>query len=401
MVQEAVSAKKLFLVCGAHALPYGDFSRAFRTFYLSFAVNVETNLEDAQTRIAPWPAMIFHVKSAADDRNLLLAELLRFTRRAQAMDPRDKIYALLGISADMSSGEIQPDYRLSVREVYMMAVEAHITKHKSLEILDGCEPRDPADSSWASWVPQWTDVDERATEFSWTPGFVVSKAIYHASDGIELERETWSIDDSRGCLHISGACVDTIARVSDVARFFSRRSNENIRADVRVSLWMGLLRGLDERYSFTGESLGEAFRRTLVADRRMGVVQGDEGFSRGFAITLPADHHAGDNSDEDRRFRDGVNAFIVVADMRRFAITSRGMIGLVPRTTQPGDEVALLSGGQVPYILKRADEHGATDEHNSHDDKHLRFHLIGEAYMHGIMDGEALSAVDIGKLTLV
>ena len=64
---------------------------------------------------------------------------------------------------------------------------------------------------------------------------------------------------------------------------------------------------------------------------------------------------------------------------RRMARTSEGYIGLVPAKTQPGDCVWLLKGGNVPFVIR--DESGTK-------------RLVGEAYIHGIMKGEAF---DEGK----
>ena len=50
----------------------------------------------------------------------------------------------------------------------------------------------------------------------------------------------------------------------------------------------------------------------------------------------------------------------------------------------PGDLLYILIGAQVPYILG--------------SDTHGRLRIVGEAYAHGIMDGEAMEdheAIDI------
>jgi hypothetical protein len=46
--------------------------------------------------------------------------------------------------------------------------------------------------------------------------------------------------------------------------------------------------------------------------------------------------------------------------------------------TEAGDVICVLLGGSVPYILRPIDD---------------SYILIGEAYVHGIMDGEVLEAV--------
>jgi hypothetical protein len=60
---------------------------------------------------------------------------------------------------------------------------------------------------------------------------------------------------------------------------------------------------------------------------------------------------------------------------RRIFVTTTGRIGLGPPTMRRGDFVALLYGGQCPYILRRQSE---------------MYEFVGESYVHGIMFGEAI-----------
>lgn len=60
---------------------------------------------------------------------------------------------------------------------------------------------------------------------------------------------------------------------------------------------------------------------------------------------------------------------------KRLVTTRKGFIGAAPLSVRPGDEVFLLSGGKVPFIL-RPKEPGV-------------WKLVGESYIHGIMHGEA------------
>ena len=70
-------------------------------------------------------------------------------------------------------------------------------------------------------------------------------------------------------------------------------------------------------------------------------------------------------------------ALVSAAAGRRFCVTACGSIGLVPEETALGDVVCLLLGGAMPFIMRWTGECWA---------------LVGEAYIHGIMDGEALPA---------
>jgi len=400
VVQEAVQARKLYLICSELVLPYAHFSGAWKAFYQAFTASAETHMVDAETRVADWPATIFNVKVAAESRGLLLAELLRFTRRAEALDPRDRIYALLGISADFASGDIKPDYRLSPKQVYIMTVKAHIAKHGSLDILEGCELQDLPPRGWPSWVPQWNVVEERPTEFSWSPGFIHNKGLYDASGGRKLADGQWNIDDTAGKLHISGVLVDTITQLSDMAVLCSK-AYENEKPEEILKRWMDLIPQLDGRYVLTGETMKQAFKRTLVIDRRLGIGGEAKKFTRGFGLTLPWERPGtGQDLDETLEFHDGITGFMMTADLRRLALTSRGMIGLVPGAACLGDEIVVLLGGQFPYVVRPMAEETDRNSPGS-PNRRTACRLVGEAYIHGIMDGEMMSTEGMGEITLV
>lgn len=60
-----------------------------------------------------------------------------------------------------------------------------------------------------------------------------------------------------------------------------------------------------------------------------------------------------------------------------FCETRKGYLGLVPGDVQVGDNIVIFKGAVVPFILRGTD---GPDNYT----------LIGEAYIHGIMHGEAL-----------
>ncbi|KAN0091804.1 hypothetical protein V8E51_017651 [Hyaloscypha variabilis] len=58
---------------------------------------------------------------------------------------------------------------------------------------------------------------------------------------------------------------------------------------------------------------------------------------------------------------------------RKLFTTVQGYMGLAPSTAREGDLVCVLLGGDVPFILRPSKSN---------------YSLIGESYVHGIMDGE-------------
>lgn len=63
----------------------------------------------------------------------------------------------------------------------------------------------------------------------------------------------------------------------------------------------------------------------------------------------------------------------------RIVRTKTGLIGTLPWDTKEGDLVCVLYGGQTPFVL-RSDESCPG-----------KYHFVGDCYVHGIMEGEALS----------
>jgi hypothetical protein len=65
--------------------------------------------------------------------------------------------------------------------------------------------------------------------------------------------------------------------------------------------------------------------------------------------------------------------------------TTAGLIGTAAPEAQEGDEIAILFGAPVPFVLRR-------------DREHNHFLLIGECYVSSIMEGEAMKNLDESKV---
>lgn len=63
------------------------------------------------------------------------------------------------------------------------------------------------------------------------------------------------------------------------------------------------------------------------------------------------------------------------ASGRVFCATEGRYLGWVPRGVEKGDVVCVLEGGEVPFVMRLA--------------KDGRYEVLGDCYIHGIMDGEA------------
>ena len=77
---------------------------------------------------------------------------------------------------------------------------------------------------------------------------------------------------------------------------------------------------------------------------------------------------------------------ITACTSRKFAVTERRYIGLVPHCAKEGDILAILCGAPIPFVL-RVPEIFPNPAQTSLESP--RF-LVGDAYVHGVMDGEVL-----------
>lgn len=63
-----------------------------------------------------------------------------------------------------------------------------------------------------------------------------------------------------------------------------------------------------------------------------------------------------------------------------FSLSESGYVGLVPKNALLGDNIFVPFGSEVPIIIRKSDERSGC------------FRLIGECYIHGMMNGEVLES---------
>jgi len=146
----------------------------------------------------------------------------------------------------------------------------------------------------------------------------------------------------------------------------------------------------DKMYPIWDISVVEAFWRTLVKNqdeigREASSEMGPACFEPWFKAMSGSVSHmlealAHGQSDESRQrpeplFNDLVH---MACNGTRMARTSRGFIGTVPRGAKVGDRIVVLYGGQTPFVLRR-------------DEERDMYRLVGDCYVHGLMQGEALN----------
>lgn len=85
---------------------------------------------------------------------------------------------------------------------------------------------------------------------------------------------------------------------------------------------------------------------------------------------------------------------------RRLFVTLKGYLGIGPRSMCPGDAVYVVAGAKMPLILRHGDPWGIRScmKRQVYPDKPEQLRLIGPAYVHGIMQGEAITGRHIQNI---
>lgn len=411
------------------------------------------------TIITDWPDLRAELLRPGRDDGANASRLSYWTQSLEefhATDPRDKIYGLLGLAtnADREHMGVALEQRMTASEVYTHATSLFIRTTGSLIFLSfdvdnkaPC-PQGEEGKTLPSWVPDYSHRPLDGLASDGGPWFRPEYMSFYKPDPFKatgdgsvlsgsIRTDPFPPDSVAGQLFLRGLVVDEIvfASASPHIRPYdgidseqrTRYSAERLRLTAaNVLMWEqeAMRPGLADPYAyFPGSSLGEtrqqAFRRALLANRNdAGLLldyhrsEWDERFDvlLGRREMPHKKSNDSDNSSTPGKLQTEMETLLQYLFPLRFAlnstttgkgffITARGYLGLGPLNSKPGDEVCVLEGAPVPYVLRSAGNlHGMTT------DKQRHFTLVGEAYVHGVSDGEWIvgrSEADIVEVVLV
>ena len=334
----------------------------------------------------------------------LLKQLWHFKSR-KCGDPRDKVFAILGICKDLKSGDVKIDYSAPVARVYSEVARFIIMRDRSLKLLSACQSYGSKIAELPSWVPDW-NIESRYRPLrpisSWIGGD--QNDMFNASGSLPAHVE-FSTDLQT--MTVQGLVVakisalgthlendgDTIETPATQRKMFSL-----------FQTWWPLAKAHTPDFTFNptptpnnsgdggGERRFDAFWRTIITDMNSFSQKADpdvEGAQFRSWMALPStafepeDLIAGSNVQENLTF---VASFQQATRNRRFFVTEQGYMGLGPRLMRPGDVVCVLLGSGVPFVLREGGGVGGG-----------WYGLVGECYCHGAMDGEAVRELDKGS----
>ncbi|OLN96739.1 Heterokaryon incompatibility protein 6, OR allele 4 [Colletotrichum chlorophyti] len=363
---------------------------------------------------------------------LRLSALISISKESVATDPRDKIYGVMGLANLNANSKIIIDYEKSTEDLFEEASRYLIFEEGSLSILSNPS----VDMLRKSNDPNTTEYHELRlhrgsnVDSSWIRDFAHTHGNTHRPEPLVEDLHprrlrynaslgtspTPHSDQDKGTLSIAGIKVDVVKEqfrmwyefpgkvqwfrnLSGGTKMFLQAGRQPIADEKRNSAAAKIEqggRGDGETYPWhllyqprggPTQPIREAIWRTFVGDKSSDSLdRAPEYYDIFFGalldverganptITIPDDALPPEKEPLDQwyAYQRKVDATV----FRRAAFsTEDGWIGLGPDTMRKGDVIAILSGGDVPFVL-RPTQDGHT--------------LVGECYVEGIMYGEIL-----------
>jgi len=354
--QEILSAKELKILCGTSTIDFNILAAAVKIYSRSLVTSTLASSGNTLGRKAIHTRLeqlldLDGMRKSYQTKKLDIFSLLAKYGDQRTTDPRDKVFALLGLATDDSSGTLLPDYAKSWEEVYIETARHIIKRNRTLTILSMAGAFSERSTELPSWVPDWRSKQSSNSLFQ--SGMPRSFGIRFSAAGQSRVSVSFSADSK--CLEVDGLSVDEIMTVTsplvlDSANAFS----SFITTAMKQALYWG-----DDFYR-NGEDIRASVYKTLCADidwRGERCSMGEtfwEIFSPGYS-TVPADYRPEDS--ESRRLdmlrREMLSVVLAVNHERSFITTENRFIGLVPASARPGDEVCIFFGSEVPFVLRR------------------------------------------------
>jgi hypothetical protein len=314
------------------------------------------------------------VKSAYTPKNLAI--LMAILQSTVKTEPRDGVYALLGLLPNgVAVGDgwdrlLEVDYSKPVSHVARDATRYALADRKEFTAMHlgffSAEQRDAVEGfpSWAVRVDLSIDLGAAPRAFP---------QVSRASRGLQAPSLFLDISHGPAILLGQGFVTDYVTEVAPT--YFGDRTAEGL------CLWLTKVKDMALRYCsklFERDSsrVYSDIASTLTAERsRTGRAK-----QREDSLVLTECLDSLDYQEEPPSPAVTANIWeefskTMYIYYRRFFVTKKGRMGIGPQAMRPGDAVAILRGGRLPLILREVDG---------------EYTHIGSAYVRGIMFGEAV-----------
>ncbi|KAK6430409.1 hypothetical protein LTR95_013439 [Oleoguttula sp. CCFEE 5521] len=298
-----------------------------------------------------------------------LTDLLRCGHLFEKTKSRDGVYAFLGLLPQDQVSHLRPDYTKPLAEVLAIATRTAIEGNGRLSLFSEISHREGELES--SGIPSWAvRVDRESGD--WIDGESLPSYIPPSGRLDEIQSVAWKDTDIM-LLLLQGIVVGIVVEatppcckdISLLGKFFN------------LSIDLYKAAAADHSFQVSLRALAE----TLIAGLSANGSRADSYDIDTMEKLLTCVSELGQPLDQSRAISDAAaRCWISKVVNHCVFFTEQGRTGLGPQVMRKGDSVAVIRGAPVPVIL-RGHSQGFRQ-------------LVGPAYLHGIMEGEADAMLD-------
>ncbi|RSL76654.1 hypothetical protein CEP51_009768 [Fusarium floridanum] len=444
-LQEFLVSQDIIVACGSYKVPLTDFSRFTSTFLKGFSryLNDAASRQDMLTMMTNNPptsteelaglthgaTRMFQQResyrsSGSGTLGQPLVDLLVYAfsyfagDTLRSTDPRDRIFGLLNLASDAEELGVRPNYGKSCEDVFLEAWATILAKGQAALLVypqygrpqassssnthslspflaENGRPRPRAEApnspELPSWVPDWRV--PRDPSFGKT---IIDKPFTGCGTKTATQ---WIPSDDIRTIALRGVEVDVIGKTGttlapmedyirqglkpastllvEIALFIQESYSTHTEAPIypaleaAASLWripVGDQEGISPHSSQVRRATivsGERYVSLLNVIKVYNDVMQSRDPTAAMQFSMAMLQNMG-------KFEQYLAAVMMQAGRKPF-LSALGYVGLGPAAMEPGDVIVIFYGAHVPFVLRP---------------KGQEFQLLGEAYVHGIMDGE-------------
>ncbi|KAI0515179.1 heterokaryon incompatibility protein-domain-containing protein [Xylaria bambusicola] len=405
VVQEVALAKEAMLyIGGGIEIPWPDLAKlAFSMGLLGIQrlLTLKTGNTVLETIAPPVICVTNVLMVQIFRRHATLVDGIVATIDFDCTDPRDHVYSLLSLGA--IGPTILPDYHVSVCEVFRRFAVAMLVQGESLKLLSLAPDRigfvNP-DIERLEGLPSWAP-DFRLINSDVMVSYTVRPQAFFAGG---RSKPIVSVSDDQEILKCQGWLVDTVKTFATsmvemlLVDIPELRSSPGSLVDPLIERRKKrLARWLESCYhtafpQTNGSNNADpdddrmmAFSRTMVCDmdimrnRLSPEVVGAFPQYMQWAAERVASKQGGTKEQTASMSECSAvidTSIVAMASWLKFCITENGRFAQIPQTSEVGDCICILVGGEVPFVVRPT--------------RRGTYTIVGECYVDGVMDGEVV-----------
>jgi hypothetical protein len=313
----------------------------------------------------------------------------------QASEPRDKVYSLVGLSGEGSDSTyipeaLQANYDKSCRDVYRDVTRYIIKSSSNLSIFAHIRyvPEGKPLPSWSvdfAADAHWEQISYLVMCRHYKGWHSTTEKPNKASGNLPVDMPVSPSDE---ILALRGLLIDVVGTPCEIMT----RTNLNSSGSQVLCAWKTAYENTRDRYT----NLARAFMVTLTANwaltdsemmeheplfnfwaylwqaynQQLKLSKDNDAVKEEFQRVL--EPPSADDPGDANLYRLHLNA---AYNRRMFFAKHKLFIGLGPKSMREGDVLCVLFGGATPFILRPDGE---------------QFRFVGECYVYGLMNGEAI-----------